>query len=89
MVDATAGITSADQLDPDRQDDEEHQRPDDRKKYQCRGNAHGAASFRSDLFKFDETAVEILGMQEENRLAMRPDLRLPRAQRAARISSTS
>ena len=34
----------------------------------------------SDLFQFDETAVEILGMQEQHGLAVGADLRLSAAQ---------
>jgi len=56
-------------------DDEKHQEPDHGKQHQGGGDRH-----RSGLLELDQGAVEIPGMQEEHRLAMRADLRLTPAE---------
>ena len=62
----------------DRQDGEQHRPPD----HDVDGDGERDAHAASGLLQLDQRAVEILGMQEQHRLAVRADLGLAVAEHA-------
>ena len=62
-------------LNPDWQSDKKRHEPDNSEQHEARYNTHAL-----DLFQLNQSAVEILGVQEQHGLAMRANFWLSGAQ---------
>lgn len=87
-------------LQAQRQDHKEDKRPDDGKKDKTGNRTQSDFPYAKrlmlryadvaydkglDLFQLDQTAIEVLGVQEQHRLAMRADLGFTLAQNACAL----